>query len=384
MNDPLPMQRVIHLLESAPQQAIYSLTSTHMSYLCTNIKIDRKKDSEVTVTAEISAEAMKSFRTRAIERIGTTVKLDGFRSGHIPEEVLIKNIGESAIMQEAAELAITDQYPQLVEKEKLPIIGRPNISISKLTKDEAMTFTINATLLPEVTLPDYKAIAKKHTGALKEATVTDDEVTDTLTHLRRERAKIERIEKGMSADDANKEVATLETSALPLIDDTFTKTLGYESAELFTTKLKENIKTEKGNRDREKTRISLIEDIIKATNPTIPQLLVDAELSNMESQFAHDLAHNGTNLDDYLKETKKTKEQLHDEWREGAKKRAAMQLITREIALKENITPDMNQVASEVEHIISHTKNADLDSVQSYVTNALRTEMVFRFLEEQK
>ena len=355
-----------------------------MAYLCTDITIEKKEGSGVLVTAQIPAAAMSAYRTRALARIGENIKIDGFRAGHIPEDVLIKNVGESAIMQDAAELAVTEQYPLLVLEEKLPIIGRPNISISTLKSGEPMTFSITATLLPEITLPDYKAIAKKHTNAIKEGTVTDEEITDTLTHLRRERAKIERIESGMKPEDATKEAAALETLTLPPIDDEFVKTLGYESADIFTEKLGENIKTEKGNREREKARIAMIEDIIAEANPTIPQILIEAELANMESQFAHDLAHNGTSLEDYMKETKKTKEGLHDEWRSGASKRAAMQLITREIALKENIVPDVNHIASEVEHILSHTKDADMESVQAYVTNALRTEMVFRFLEEQK
>jgi len=38
-------------------------------------------------------------------------------------------------------------------------------------------------------------------------------------------------------------------------------------------------------------------------------------------------------------------------------------------------------VQQEVDHIVSHTKDANPDSVRNYVAAGLRTELVFRFLE---
>lgn len=352
-----------------------------MAYHITNVTMERKKDSSAVITAEVTKDAMEKYRARAIEKLGKQMSVPGFRPGHIPEDVVVKNTSESLIQQEAAELAMTDQYPQLIAQEKLSIIGQPDISITKLGKDEPMAFTITATLLPDITLPDYKAIAKKHLVKRPEESVTPDEVTETLTHLRRERAKIEKMEAGTSPEAAAKESAEMEATALPPIDDTFTKTLGYESAEIFTEKLRENIKNEKANRGHEKARIEMLEELIKETNITVPERLVAAELDNMESQFAHDLSHAGQSLEQYLTDAKKTHETLRKEWEEGAKKRAAMQLIMREIAEKEEIHPDSRQVQEEVQHIVSHTEGANESAVRAYVTSGLRTELVFRLLE---
>lgn len=355
-----------------------------MAYHCTNISIQKGKQSSITISAHIPAEALTTYRKKAIAELGKNIKIDGFRPGHIPEAVLIERAGETAIMQEAAEHAIGEQYPLLIESEKLQLIGRPNVAVKKLSLEDGMDFVIEGTLLPELTLPDYKKLA--HDGLAKQtpATVTDTEVEETLTHLRRERAKIEKIEAGTEPAVATKEVADMENSLLPPIDDEFVKTLGYESATHFTEKLRENIVNEKTHRDQEKTRIAIIEAIIAKTKIDMPDVLIDAEIANMEAQFSHDLAHQELTLDKYLEQAKKTKDDLHKEWRDGARKRATMQLVAREIAKLENITPDENQVSSEVSHIVAHTQNADRAAVESYVTNALRIEMVFRFLEGQK
>lgn len=359
-------------------------TRTLMTYHCTNISIQKGKQSSVTISGHIPTEALATYRTRAIVELGKNIKIDGFRPGHIPENVLIEKVGEPAILQETAEHAITEQYPLLIAEEKLLLIGRPNVNIKKLSLTDGMDFEVVGTLLPELTLPDYKKLAASELAKQKEITVTDEEVQDTLTHLRRERAKIEKIEAGMEPALATTEVAAVEASLLPAIDDEFVKTLGYESAVQFTEKLYENIKNEKTRHEHEKTRIAIIESIIAKTKIDMPDVLIDAELANMEAQFSHDLAHQDLTLEKYLEQVKKTKEDLHKEWRDGARKRATMQLLTREIAKQENITPDPAQVQSEVDHVVAHTKGADRTSVESYVTNALRTEMVFRFLEEQR
>ncbi|HET8581344.1 MAG TPA: trigger factor [Candidatus Paceibacterota bacterium] len=355
-----------------------------MTYRIENVSIDRKKDGTATITAAIPADAMDAYRAKAIAKLGADVKLPGFRPGHVPANVLESQIGEGAIMQEAAELAMAEQYPQLLSEEKLSFLGRPDISITKLAKGNEMTFTVTASLLPEFTLPAYQAIAKEHREKMEKPAVTDEEVTDTLTHLSRERAKIERIEAGDEAEAAGKAAAELPLEELPPIDDAFVQTLGYADAATFTTKLRENIANEKANREREKARIAMMEDIIGKTELTIPPPVIEAELENMEAQFAHDLSHNGMTLEQYLAEAKKTKEALHDEWRDGARKRAAMQLIVRKIAQEERVAPDPHQVEQEVAHIVSHTKDVDPAAVRAYVVNGLTTELVFRLLEGQE
>lgn len=353
-------------------------------HICTDVSIEKNAQSEVTIKAAIPHEHVARYRAKAAEQLGREVKVPGFRSGHIPETVLVKHVGESALMQEAAEIALAEQYPLLIEAEKLSIIGRPNISITKLAPGNPIEFTVTAALLPDVSLPDYRAIAQKHNKTRTEQDVTDAEVQETLTHIRRERAKIEKIESGIAPEQAAYDAKELKEEDLPPIDDTFVQSLGYESTALFTDKLRENIKTEKDNREREKARIAMIEELIKETPITLPPVLIDAELGIMESQFAHDVAHQGLSLDEFLAQSKKTRDDLYKEWREPAEKRAKMHLIIREISEKENIKPDRAQVAEEVEHILSHTKDADPLNVEAYVTQSMRSEMVFRFLEEQK
>lgn len=358
---------------------------THEPHDCVNVEVTHGKQSDVTISAEIPAENVATYRTKAIKELGKDAKIDGFRQGNVPEDVLLKHVGEPAVMQKTAELAISDQYPKLVMEQHLPIIGTPNVSITKLAPDNPIGFTITAALLPELTLPDYKTIAKEHAVKREEQTVTDDEVQETLTHLRRERAKIEKMEKDkLDPQQAHEVVQKMDTLQLPGIDDPFVQSLGYENVDVFTDKLKENIKNEKDNREREKTRIAILEDIIKKTKVTLPEILIENELDIMEGQFRGDIERQGMKYEDYLKQAGKEREEVRKSWQEAAEKRAKMHLIVREIADAEKIEPDPDTVEREVEHILEHEKQADPLNVRAYVMQALRSELVFRFLEDQK
>jgi len=355
----------------------------------TNVKTERyDSKSEMTISVEIPAENISHYRSHALKKLGAEVKIDGFRKGHVPEDVLVKHVGEAEILREAASHAIEAQYPlvmqEVLEKESLPIIGQPSVSVTKLAPDNPIGFSIQLALMPEVKLPDYKKIAKQHNSKTEDIEVKEEEVQETIVHLRRERAKIERIEKGMGPQQAGDEVQNLPTLELPGLDDAFAKTLGFENAEKFTEKLRENIKHEKEHRAREKNRIAIIEDIIKSANIPLPNVLVEHELNAMEEQFAQDLSQGGTTIEKYLEHTKKTREDLRNELREGAEKRTRMHLVLRAIAEAEKIEAPKEDVEKQVKHTLEHHKDANEEHVRSYFTLNLRNESVFRFLEERK
>jgi len=351
----------------------------------TNVTVNRNDSSEVTLTAEIPAEHLPHYRRRALKELSEKVSVGGFRKGHVPEDILVKHVGEAEVLRLAATKAIEMQYPLLIqevmEKEPLPIIGTPNVSITKLAEGNPIAFTITAALMPHVQLPDYTAIAKRHNAKREEVSVTDSEVDETLTHLRRERAKIQKIESGVDPTQATEEAKRMDTLELPGIDDTFVQSLGFANVDAFNTKLRENIGNEKTLREREKNRIAIIEDIVREARIPLPNILIEHELAEMEQQFSRDLAQGGTTLEKYLAQTNKSREDLHKEWYAGAEKRAKMHLVLREIAQKENISAPKEDVDKYVDQVLAQHKKADPEAVRTYYELNLRNEAVFRFLE---
>ncbi len=347
-----------------------------------NVKVTRDDAAwEAEVKAEIPAEMLAHYRTEALKEIKKTAKLDGFRPGKAPEEQIIQVYGEAAILREAVQHAIQHELPELLAAEKVLIIESPRVTTDTPESGKPLTFTARAALAPSVELADYKKIAKKHTDKKEEIVVSDDEHMQALTHLRRERSRIDKIEAGTEAQKAAEESRAAETKDLPELDDAFVQSLGYESAEKFTEALRVNIKTEKEMQAREKRRALILDELVKDSNISYPSALREYELDDMEARLKDDLSRIGQTLEAYFAQTKKTREQVRAEWKDAADKRAKVRLILTEIARKESIEPDEKILDHELEHARKHYAQADPIALRAHIAHALRNDATLRFLE---
>ncbi|MBI5456692.1 hypothetical protein HY969_03035 [Candidatus Kaiserbacteria bacterium] len=349
-----------------------------------NVKVSRdEKNWEFVLEAELPADVVQKYRAEALKDIGRNAQIAGFRPGHVPETVLIKQYGETAILNEAAELAVKSELPEILAEEKANIVEAPRVSVDTPVAGSPLKFSARAPLAPEIKLPDYKGIAKKMVAKKEVITVSDDEHKDTTIHLRRERARIEKIEAGAAPDKALEEAQKAEEKDLPALDDEFVKSLGYESAEDFSNKLREHIKTEKELGAKNKFRAELLEALVKDSRISYPSMLREYELDDMEGRLQSDVERMGKKLDSYLAETKKTREQLRAEWKDAADKRAKIRLVLSEIARQEKVEADPEKLAHEFEHAKKHHPQADPDALHAHLSHALRNEQVLDWLEKQ-
>lgn len=347
----------------------------------TDVKITRDKERwEVEVKAEIPNEILLTYRDNALKEIQKTAKIDGFRPGHAPESEIIRVYGEQAILRRAAEDAVQNELPEILASQKLPIVETPRVTINAPETGKPLAFVARAALAPEIELADYKTIAKKHpsAGAIE---VSDEEHKHAMTHLRRERARIEKVEQGKKPAEAADEARAMEEKDLPELDDAFAISIGYESIAHFHTKVRENMKTEKERQAADMRRQAIIEDLVKDSKISYPAILREYEINEMEARLKDDLAGAGMNLEAYLAGTKKTWEQVLAEWKTPADKRARTRLILGEIARIEKIEPDEAHLAQEIEHAKKHYKDAASDAIKAHIAHALRNEATLRFLE---
>src|SRR3989344_4678642 len=227
------------------------------------ITVKKLPKSEVEIEGELEAEIFEFYFAKALKKIGGTLKLDGFRQGKIPESVLLSKVPETSILEEMAEMALGEYYPKMLEEEKIDAISRPEISITKLARKNPLGFKIKTAVLPEIKLPEYKA------------------------------------------GDIHPE------PELPEFNDEFVQALGpFKDVEDFKAKLKENIKLEKENHQKETTRLKIIEDIVEKSEIDLPELLVEIELDKILYRMESDITQMGLKFEDYLKHLNKTKEDL--------------------------------------------------------------------------
>lgn len=343
---------------------------------------------ELEVSGEITAEAIAEHRKHVIAHLVKDSRLDGFRPGKAPEAAVIKAVGEAAILRETIEHAIHHELPEILAGESVNIVSSPQVMVESAPKSfpatEPIIFTARAPLAPSVTLPDYKAIAKKHTDKKEDVVVSDEEHAQTMTHLKRERARITKVELGVSPQEAQAEAQKMDEKDLPALDDEFVKTLGYESLEKFSESVRANIKTEKEMQATEKRRAAMLDELIEKASVKYPKLLLDYELDDMEARLKQDLANMQVPFEKYLVEVKKTSEDLRKEWQPTADKRAKMRLVLSHIAIAEKLDADPERLEKEIKHAKQHYPTADDANLRAHISHALRNEAVIAFLESQK
>lgn len=314
-----------------------------------NVKVKKLPKSEVEIEADIIASALTEAREIAIKKAQETLEIPGFRVGHVPANVVIKQVGEMKLLEQAAGIALDAEYGNIISEHGIRAIGMPKITITKLAPGNPLSFKIVTTVLPEISLENYSEIAKKENSEKEEVfTATDEEAEKVADDLKKR-------------DEKN-----------------------FKDSEDLRKKIKENIIEQKKFQAKEKKRLAMAEKMIASASIDLPELLVEHELEQMLNQFRSDIERAGLTYEGYLQQINKKEEDIKKEWRKNAENKASLQLILNHIASKENIKPDEKLVKKEMEHILNHFKDADRFRVRMYVENLLLNEAVFQFLEGAK
>jgi FKBP-type peptidyl-prolyl cis-trans isomerase (trigger factor) len=323
------------------------------------------KDASVQIEVRLEWEDAQKYRKHVIKELQGKVNLPGFRRGHVPEHVLVRQVGDAHIFEEIAEHAIEAIYPEVLSIENVKPLAFPKIEIKKIEEGAPIEFTITVDIFPEIKLADYKKIAIKENSKKVEAlSVIDGEVEKAIEMIWNQQTN-----------------QNNETTTKMLVDDNFAVSMGATDLADFKEKVKSELLAEKGRKQTEKKRLAILEEILSESTIELPDTLVKEELMRMKAQMGENLAQMNLSFDTYLTKLKKTQDELFTEWRTDAEKRVRFELTLANIAESESISPSDDDVEKEAKHIMTHYKDISIDQAWSYATNQLRKQKTFEFLE---
>ncbi|MCX6712292.1 MAG: trigger factor [Candidatus Vogelbacteria bacterium] len=352
------------------------------------VDIQPAGEGELELTAELEVEIFNSYRDKALKALGDGAKIDGFRQGHIPEKVLIEKIGEEKVLWEMAQQAIADYYPAILQEHKIPALGQPEVTITKIAKDNPLGFKVKTAVMPEIKIGDYKKIAKELGGETSKSpevsppsSVNDEEITKVLEELRRSRATVDHSYHEHKEGEECKH-DDLKDGALPELNDEFAQSLGeFKTLDELKAKIKENLELEKKHKAKDKKRVEIIEAIIKASDIKIASLLIESEKEKMLAEMESQIGYMGLKFDEYLTHLKKTREELKGSWDKEARQRVAFGLILANIASLEKIEAPEEDLRREVDYLKNQYKDVPEDRLRSYASSLIVNEKVFEYLE---
>lgn len=159
-----------------------------------NTTVKYLSDTRVRATIKVEATELKAAEQVALKKLSKTVKINGFRKGHVPLEVVKKNVDPNALAQETLENALSRAVAESFIENKLQALERPEVEVKKFVPGESLEFTAEADVLPKVKLGDYKklkATEKKVSVAKKDV----DEVVERIRKSMAEKKEVKRAAK---------------------------------------------------------------------------------------------------------------------------------------------------------------------------------------------
>ena len=136
---------------------------------------------------------------------------------------------------------------------------------------------------------------------------------------------------------------------LPPADDEFAKTLGQENFAKLQELLRRNLTEEAEKHAEQKYEIELLDTMVAQSEfEEIPEVLLNAERQKMFYELKSDLEHHGITIEKYLEDIKKTEQEMFEEFRAQAEKRAKAALVSRQIAKENNITAGDEEINKEI------------------------------------
>lgn len=159
------------------------------------------------LTIKVTKSEMAHFTEHALDSLRGQVKVDGFRAGRVPNDILIKQIGQPTVEAEALQHALGDTYFMAVKEHGLQPIDNPKIDVTKQitvptedTADDAVVleYTAAVSVVPEITLPNLDKLAVEQK---QPAEPTDEEVETVLMYLRRQKAMFKELDRAAANGD---------------------------------------------------------------------------------------------------------------------------------------------------------------------------------------
>ena len=160
-----------------------------------NIEKTIEENHEAKLVVEVEAEKMEQYKKRAARKISERSKIAGFRPGKAPYDIVVRNVGEQAIIEQAIDYFVDAEYSNILKEADV----NPGAagSLESIDSLEPPKLTFRVPLAPEVDLGDYLSLRIPYEWSAP----SQDEVDKALTDLRQMYATTENVEREVQEGD---------------------------------------------------------------------------------------------------------------------------------------------------------------------------------------
>ncbi len=186
-------------------------------------------------------------------------------------------------------------------------------------------------------------------------------------------------------------VHEIKVKELPQLDDEFAKDVSeFDTLDAYKADLEKKIIERKQKVADNKAENDLMELIVKNSKVKVHDCMVENQIDNYLQDFEYSLMYQGLKMEDYVKYTNTTMEQLREQYRERSKKTVETRLVMEAIIKAEKIKADKASIKAK---IAEYAKQMDKDVKEfteqltpeqnAYLENEVVTDKLLDFLKAE-
>ena len=139
--------------------------------------IQKLEKSKVEIALSVEGEEWTACIKEVYNQNKHQYKMEGFRPGKVPFNVLVKRYGVEVFFEDAIDYALNKYYGEILDKEKeLEVIARPDVDIKAIDSD-CMKAVLTVATYPEFELGQYTGLEIKKVVAKVKKEEIDAEIT---------------------------------------------------------------------------------------------------------------------------------------------------------------------------------------------------------------
>ena len=383
--------------------------------------VETLSPTRAKLTVEVPFEELKPSLDAAYKKIAQQINVPGFRRGKVPPAVIDRQVGRNVVLDEAINEVLPQKYIEALQSNSLEPLAQPEIEVTKFEDNEALEFTAEVDVKPEIEVPEYVGIEAE----VEDIEITDDEVDEQVKALRERFASLNDVDRpaadgdfvvldlkatqdgapvegaevtgmsyqvgrggmldgldealaGMSAGEEKTftsqlvggdlvgedvevavSVSQVQEQDLPELDDDFAQMASeFDTTDELVADVRERLGRGKRLEQAAAARDAVLERLLDKVQVPLPETMVTDELNARRQNIEQQLMMAGITMDKYLEDEKQTLEEFEAQLERRVRDAVTAQFLLDAIAKEKEFGVDQSELS---EHLVRRAQQSGQD-----------------------
>jgi trigger factor len=383
--------------------------------------VETLSPTRAKLTVEVPFDELKPSLDAAYKKIAQQINVPGFRRGKVPPAIIDRQVGRNVVLDEAINEVLPQKYIEALQSNSLEPLAQPEIEVTRLEDNEALEFTAEVDVKPEIEVPDYVGLEAE----VDDIEVTDADVDEQVKALRERFASLHDVDRpaaegdfvvldlkatqdgepvegaevtgmsyqvgrggmldgldealtGMKAGeektftsqlvggdlvgqdvDVLVSVSQVQEQDLPELDDEFAQMASeFDTTEELVADVRERLGRGKRLEQAAAARDAVLERLLDKVDVPLPETMVTDELNARRQNIEQQLMMAGITMEKYLEDEKQTLEEFEAELERRVRDAVTAQFLLDAIAKEKEFGVDQGELS---QHLVRRAQQSGQD-----------------------